>query len=1293
MNKFQSNYFCNLSKNNINKNIPKTPCRRSSLIKDSHIKANNKKYFNNLFNKEEKSNINVKKNFKLYSSSILNKKNNLDSKNYEYKCKDIKSFSNSREFKSYINDKNLHYKDRKINLSNKNNKKKADYLFFYENYKNKKGLNNKLNEENIQKSKENQNKINKTQSITNNSNLSYNSFNYITNTVKNVKNSSVKKTSPKSKTRPTSLLLNKKLKEEKRHLNKARPMTLLETSKNKNENDKLNNQPKNKEIEKKKNYLINTTHINYFNNCKISNSNYFLKNNIFFNKTCSNDTYNSNLINSDKNSNPIIINEKMSKYNKMNNSKEVIKSQSQSHIFYQKSQYKIKNENNSKTENEKIDNLSSKKIIRNKPTNFSLNINNINNFNNKYLFNCNNLNKSSPSIMTKSQIFNVKYPYNENKKFLFCNETNNKYDLIHMLNNLPEEFTKDKIFMKIIDLWNKLGGVNYSYVESFIKYTKNNDDKNILFQTEINQLSLIINKLNNLNENIKKRNEILEKIKSLINNNNFEQIKQLLKFLTSISITIINEYNHFMKEISFDLFMNKFNILRINNFDSNYLSKMETDCNFLVNNPNIIKNFNIDKRYPYLTLIKDEDNNNMKDFCKFILLKNKIYHDLLNEEGNYSNNQNNINLNFENLYSTNNNFSNRSETNLSVKSENINKYNITEQNKNIIENNINIIITPKKELNTENNTNNKIDDGKKDIEIFRNDIINNSKNFNLFTFGREVKLPKIKNEDILSISPYNPKKDPKLILLYTSYISSIDEKMKLSFNINNDIYYYFNLGIYPKIFLFKDMNSNVKAFCTLSYDYNINIDKKILTITNISCMEGYKISKILISLIEYCKNNEIYFDSIEINLYYIKKEGKFILDEEYENEIKNEAKFKWVKLENDGERRKIKYHYVNNNIIKKQENNINNRKKNIANINQTLIGVNIINYSLIKYYKEVGNQNILFSEHNQLYLIINLLKRYYLIDDIDDEINYIIDNFGGIKLKKILRILSEYNHILVSNPKDFKNDFFKNDDFNKELLPSFMEIIDKNNNEDDDLLCLNNYNVFTNFKSIIKTEINGYEYNIISLNNYLIEAFNINDIDDEDTIENYSNFNIYDNDENARKNNNDNKEVKQNNILYFLKSEHDNISFIFYEINEDNKDFSQNEIDSLFNKVLKKILIKDNEEPIKSYNKICIPSFQYKKRNNEKENIEDKNNENLKLIEYELLDYNEEINFCIENLTNNEIKFSFPSFKKIEDNKDFKIIKNDFIIAVINPDLVLDYHLPAMNIFYINKEHWIKINN
>ena len=69
----------------------------------------------------------------------------------------------------------------------------------------------------------------------------------------------------------------------------------------------------------------------------------------------------------------------------------------------------------------------------------------------------------------------------------------------------------------------------------------------------------------------------------------------------------------------------------------------------------------------------------------------------------------------------------------------------------------------------------------------------------------------------------------------------------------------------------------------------------------------------------------------------------------------------------------------------------------------------------------------------------------------------------------------------------------------------------------------------------------------------------------------------------------------------------------------------------------------------------------------------------------------EEIDFCRENLSNNDIKFSFPLIKNVENIEVIKIIKNDFIIAVINDDLILDYHLPAMNIFYINKNHWIKI--
>lgn len=160
-----------LSKNHFNQNIPKTPCRKTSFIKEPKQKLS-PKYFGSLIQKEPKSKINNKKNYNLYSSSILNKNmNNIEPKNNEFKCKDIKSFSNSRDYKSYL-------KDKKINLSNKNNKKKNDYLYFFENYKTKKNAYKQNNEINLE-TKENPNKINKTQSFVNNSNQSYNNYNYI----------------------------------------------------------------------------------------------------------------------------------------------------------------------------------------------------------------------------------------------------------------------------------------------------------------------------------------------------------------------------------------------------------------------------------------------------------------------------------------------------------------------------------------------------------------------------------------------------------------------------------------------------------------------------------------------------------------------------------------------------------------------------------------------------------------------------------------------------------------------------------------------------------------------------------------------------------------------------------------------------------------------------------------------------------------------------------------------------------------------------------------------------------
>ena len=524
----------------------------------------------------------------------------------------------------------------------------------------------------------------------------------------------------------------------------------------------------------------------------------------------------------------------------------------------------------------------------------------------------------------------------------------------------------------------------------------------------------------------------------------------------------------------------------------------------------------------------------------------------------------------------------------------------------------------------------------------------------------------------LKIYPYNYNIDKDISYLYKTYLASLDENMKQSFNLNNDIFYYSTIGIYPKIFLFKDKNYNLKGICTICFNQNINqslnINKKILIITSISCSKEYRISTNLLSLIEFFKSKNIYYDSIEINLYYIKKEdGNFILDKDLEKEIKT-TKFKWVRLENDGIKRKIKYHYIPNNLLENREHILYHNY--LFDINKSNIYMN--NYVLIKYYENNANNSITINDNTKLYFILNILNKYLLLDNNDEKEN-ILSNFKGIKLKKIIRILSEYNNVLQTNIKDFKSDYCIDDNCDAELLNLFLEIIEKKtkNSDDNSPLCLNFCKFFTNFDNIVKMEIDDYEYNIISMNDYLIETFDMKNVTGK--------FNISEN----------NELENEDGVLYYIKSEIENISFILYEIKNDkiiNND--DNYIKLLFNKVLKRILIIDSNESNKSYKKICIPSFTYNMKNIEKEirNEEDK----LKLMEYEVLDCNQIFHFCIEDLPFNDIKFSFP-MNKNTNNNEIKIIKNSFVIAVLNPDLVLDYHLPALNIYYISKKNWIKV--
>ena len=1276
MSNSKNKYISFIAKDSINKiNFPKTPFIKNHIITNDKTTNINLRSHSSLKNKDKRGNSNSKKKSKI-NSNLISKKNSINkdrvNKNISPNNIDINNICKKIFTNNNTNSINFNYLNDKITSNNFYNNKIKQIIGNESNSKSKSNSrsitknNSKRNTDSIKanslliktysqslaqnNSVTNKKKINHSNAKIENINLSdKNNFIYFTN-----------------KKKPSILYGNLSDKNnEKKTKSRGKPMSLLE-KKPKNQNKKNEKSGKNDVITNYKVLLINNTNINYRN--------------IFSDLIFSND-----FLQSHKNeTTPISLIQNKSKIkNKTalaSTDKKLKKSQSQFHLncniskeltnreCNKKANNKIKDKSNKKVNKRERKNKGSskklsehKKMIRNKTTNFNLNINNFNNINKNLII--------FPSNK-KTPLINIKYS-DEKNKALLSYKGKNYYQNIndHQKNNDYEENKKDPLFNEIQNLWNSIGGVTEGYQEMFIYYMKKYEDKNIIYTNEIAELTLIINNLNRLNKDIQLRNEIIAKIKNIKNNNiinNIKEIKNLLISLREKTLEIVNDYILFLKDISYDVLINKFDINKIKNFDKNYIYNMKNDLDFLLENLHLNKILHFRKNDPFLISLSSSKLNNKKDNkylalpinndifqninkCQYFLLKEKIC---------------------ENIAP-------------------INIINFTDKNNN----NINISNDEKPLF-----INDSIGGDNKDIKINenQNDLsqINNNKSMGISSKimnknESDKNNTNLFSDDNLTIYPYISNKDKDLPSLYNTYLSSVDDNIKQSFNINNDIFHYSKIGIYPKLLLFKDINNSIQGICTISYNQNISttltLNKKILTITSISCSKKYKISKLLLSLVEFCQKKGIDYESMEINLYYMKKDGKFILDKTLEKEIKNEANFKWVRLDNDGEKRKIKYHFLPG---KPQMENNNNNSLSDRTYNKYAIFLD--NYVLFKFSNYDLDDDISTSEYSNLFFIINIFKKYYLLNNNNDkEIENILAKFKGIKIKKIIRILSDYCNVLETNMNDFSNEYCKSF-HNEKLLNSLLEKIqkDKDKNSPDISLSFNLFNICTNFSNITKIEVDGYEYNIISMNDYIVEAFNINNnisIDDSFDI---NRDKIYDN------NNKNHKNEMENDLIYFTKSELDNISFIFYEIKNDlniNVKENENNIKLLFKKVLNKILTKDNEEPVKSYKKICIPSFKYKKRNSEKENKDDKRNDKLKLIEHEILDYSESLYFCVENLMSNDIKFSFPLAENINCTNDLKVIKNNFIVAVINSDLVLDYNLPSMSIFYINKDNWIKV--
>ena len=322
------------------------------------------------------------------------------------------------------------------------------------------------------------------------------------------------------------------------------------------------------------------------------------------------------------------------------------------------------------------------------------------------------------------------------------------------------------------------------------------------------------------------------------------------------------------------------------------------------------------------------------------------------------------------------------------------------------------------------------------------------------------------------ICPYDPKNYPPIEKIYNAYLKTVNDDIKISFKIIPDIYYYSTIGVSPKIILFKEKNSNIYGIATLSYDPT-KLFHRALMITSISCSNKFSITNTLLQLVSYC-DKEIEYDELILSLYFYQSEtekDKYLLNEEYKDMIKTKTKFRWTALENTGNERKIKYNYKksfdsNKKILIKNNEPI----KMVKNYIQTRF------YRFIKYNKTHCDKGLNAKDYTFLFNVIDLIIKYGKDpNNKDDELNFIFTKVSGLKKKRLIKMISEFNFVIYNKVNAFIEELGINEDkkFSEILFRKFIPFVE--NIEKDLFLGLYYCDISANFSSIFKKRINGYE--------------------------------------------------------------------------------------------------------------------------------------------------------------------------------------------------------------------------
>ena len=746
-----------------------------------------------------------------------------------------------------------------------------------------------------------------------------------------------------------------------------------------------------------------------------------------------------------------------------------------------------------------------------------------------YAFDNNNNNNFQTNIINyfMSCKFLFTMNYNEIEEYLnsLWKKLGVKLDYINIFNFQKNHFISEEEKIDFIIL----------EIENIKKF----EDILIKLSKEIESREKCILNIKNLSEEMKKieQNENNININDLNNKKIMNSFLNSIISYRVHSLKVVEYYLLFKEKILQCNYRNKFDeeLIKkkcgLTKNGINYIIKMKNDMNFLTklklySNKNIENIFESFKGDPFLRSLYNivpasrEYKQRIK-YCEYFIMQESLYDKSISKKNllnNISNNKlneiNENNRNYQkkklepisniniNKYKTENNpkeidfsINNKNDINKKKLESNIKINEKEEANKKISEfnykENLNINIKKTKlNVNCEKEITKENNDKITEKNILRNSLTLSKtikkKNESHVSTPESNKLNK-NEKNINKIKTYNTSyycgSLSDFIFIYNNYYQRIPLEQKRIFNIKSNPLEYFYHNYYPKIIICSDNKlSLTKGICIYSILLNYENKPNKIIIEHLSSYVQDEMENIFKIIFEFLKNNNILSNTsnnvsneIYIDLYFYLEKEKFHINTQIRDFIKNELKFKWVKLENiskDIRYQKMKHLFnTNNNVILNSEiddNNVLNQsiigKKALKEMNENTDDIfedNLIcnflikNKSIIKYInksqiKEEKENNLIFNNikyinsFNIIYLIKKIPEDCIYSEYIENntynffnmnehfDIEEILNNNDNISLNDIL----QNNSFLTSDLKQL-TDFFNNK-YNKNYIKEIL---------------------------------------------------------------------------------------------------------------------------------------------------------------------------------------------------------------------------------------------------------------